>query len=87
MSEPFFQAKFDDFRVDVIDRLARIETLHDRLIERLDRMNGTMGEHDDALRDHEKKLARMRGAASVLVALISAAITVIVSRVRFWFAP
>jgi hypothetical protein len=87
MSDPFFQAKFDDFRVEVIDRLARIETLHDRMIERLDRMNGTMDEHADSLREHEKRLARMRGAASVLAVLIGAAATVIVSRLRFWLAP
>jgi hypothetical protein len=87
MSEPFFQQKFDDFRVEVIDRLARIETLHARIIERLDHINGTMDEHDDALVEHEKKLARMRGAAGILAALVAAAVSVMISRIRFWFAP
>jgi hypothetical protein len=86
MPESFFEGKFDDFRVEVIDRLARIETLHDRMIERLDRMNGTMDDHADSLDDHEKKLARMRGAASVLAALLAAALTIIASRIRFWLA-
>jgi hypothetical protein len=84
MSDEFFEEKFDDFRVEVIDRLARIETQHERMIERLDRMNGSMDEHADSLRDHEKKLARMRGALSVLAALIGAAASVVVSRIRFW---
>ena len=84
MSDAFFEEKFDDFRVEVIDRLARIETQHDRMIERLDRMNGSMGDHEDSLHDHEKKLARMRGVVSVLAALIGAAVSVIASRIRFW---
>ncbi len=84
MSDAFFEEKFDDFRVEVIDRLARIETQHDRMIERLDRMNGSMDDHEDSLHDHEKKLARMRGVVSVLAALIGAAVSVIVSRIRFW---
>ena len=84
MSDAFFEEKFDDFRVEVIDRLARIETQHVRMIERLDRMNGSMDEHEDSLHDHEKKLARMRGVVSVLAALIGAAVSVILSRIRFW---
>jgi hypothetical protein len=87
MPDPFFEEKFDDFRVEVIDRLARIETQHARVIEHLARLNGSMEEHADTLREHEKKLARMRGAASILVALIASAVTVIVSRIRFWLAP
>jgi len=87
MSDPFFEEKFDEFRVDVIDRLARIETQHDRMIEHLDRMNGTMDEHADQLRDHEKKLARMRGAASIIATLVAAAVSVLISRIRFWLAP
>jgi len=86
MPDPFFDGKFDDFRVEVIDRLARIETKHDRIIERLDKMNGTMKEHADSLEDHEGKISRMRGAAHVLAALIGAAISVMVSRIRFWLA-
>jgi hypothetical protein len=87
MSDPFFQSKFDDFRVEVIDRLARIETLHDRMIERLDRMNGTMDEHSDSLRDQEKKLAHMHGAASIIASLVAAAVSLLISRIRFWLAP
>jgi hypothetical protein len=87
MSESSFQGKFDDFRGEVIDRLARIETLHGRIIERLDRMNGTMDDHGDALEEHEKKLARMRGAAGILAALVAAAVSVLLGRIRFWLAP
>jgi hydroxyethylthiazole kinase-like sugar kinase family protein len=87
MQESFFEEKFDDFRVEVIDRLARIETQHERMIERLERMNGTLGEHTAALRDHEKKLARIRGAASMLAALVAASVSVLLSRIRFWLAP
>ncbi len=87
MQDIFFEEKFDDFRVEVIDRLARIETQHDRMIERLDRMNGTLGEHTSALRDHEKKLARMRGVATTLAALVAAAVSVLLSRIRFWLTP
>jgi len=86
MPDSFFGDKFDDFRVEVIDRLARMETKHDRIIERLDKINGTMEEHGDSLEDHERKISRMRGAVSVLAALIGAAISVIVSRLRSWLA-
>jgi hypothetical protein len=87
MSDPFFEEKFDDFRVEVIDRLARIETQHGRVIEHLDRLNGSMEEHADTLRDHEKKLARMRGAASVLATLVAAAVSLFLHRLRAWFSP
>jgi len=87
MDDPFFGEKFDDFRVEVIDRLARIETHHMRILERLDRINGTMDDHGDALDEHEARLARMRGAATVLAALTAAAVSALVSRLRIWFAP
>ena len=87
MDDPFFGEKFDEFRVEVIDRLARIETQHTRILERLDRINGTMDEHDDALGEHEARLARMRGAASMLAALIAAAVSALVAHLRVWIAP
>ncbi|HUJ40851.1 MAG TPA: hypothetical protein VLW54_09915 [Candidatus Acidoferrales bacterium] len=87
MQDSYFEEKFDDFRVEVIDRLARIETQHERMLERLDRMNGTLGEHASALRDHEKKLARMRGAASIVAAIIAAAVSMLLSRLRVWWNP
>jgi len=87
MQDSFFEEKFDDFRVEVIDRLARIETQHERLIERLDRMNGSIDEHAGVLHDHEKKLARMRGAASILAAIIAAAVSMLLTRLRLWFTP
>ena len=87
MPGSFFEEKFDDFRVEVIDRLARIETQHERMIERLDRMNGTIDRHDGALTEHEKKLARMRGAASILAALTAAAVSMLLSRLRAWLMP
>ena len=87
MQDSFFEETFDEFRVEVIDRLARIETQHERIIERLERMNGSLDEHSHALDDHEKKLARMRGAASILAALIAAAVSMALNRIRFWLAP
>jgi hypothetical protein len=87
MSDPYFEEKFDDFRVEVIDRLARIETQHARILERLERINGTMEEHDEALGEHEARLARMRGAATVLAALTAAAVSALLTRLRIWFAP
>jgi len=87
MQDSFFEEKFDDFRVEVIDRLARIETQHERMIERLERVNGTLDDHARWLLDHDKKLARMRGAASILAALIAAAVSVLLGRVRSWLTP
>jgi chromosome segregation ATPase len=87
MQEAFFGQTFDQFRVDVIDRLARIETQHERIIERLDRMNGSLQDHADKLEEHEERLDRLRGAASVLAALVAAAVSVSVSRFRGWLAP
>jgi hypothetical protein len=87
MQDTFFEEKFDEFRVQVIDRLARIETQHERMIERLDRMNGTLNHHAGTLNEHEKKLARMRGAASILAALVAAAVSMLISRLRLWFMP
>ena len=90
MQDPFQQMlleKFDDFRVEVIDRLARIETQHGRVIERLDRMNGAMDKHADAIRDHEKKLARMRGLVHVFATLAAAVVSFVIHRLRNWFGP
>ena len=87
MPDSFFEEKFDDFRVEVIDRLARIETQHARVIERLDRLNGSLEEHADTLRDHEKKIARIRGAAGILATLVAAAVSMLIGRIRMWFAP
>ena len=87
MDDSFFEDKFDGFRVDVIDRLARIETQHARILERLDRINGTMEEHDEALGEHEARLSRMRGAATVLAALTATVVSALVARLRVWIAP
>jgi hypothetical protein len=87
MDDPFFGEKFDDFRVEVIDRLARIETQHTRILERLDRINGTMEEHGQVLVDHEARLARIRGAAGILAALVAAAVSAVVNRLRVGIAP
>jgi hypothetical protein len=57
------------------------------MIERLERVNGSIEEHRHALQDHEKKLARMRGAASILAAMIAAAVSVLLHRVRVWLGP
>ncbi len=84
MSTPFFEEKFDDFRVEVIDRLARIETQHERIIERLDRINGTVLQHSGRLIDYDQKLARMRGAASVIAALVAAVMSAFIANVRAW---
>jgi hypothetical protein len=87
MQDPFFEEKFDEFRINVIDRLARIETQHERIIERLDRMNGTAELHAEALDEHEERLDRMRGASTVIAALVAAAVTAILARLRVWLAP
>ena len=87
MQDSFFDDKFDDFRVEVIDRLARIETQHERMIERIDRISGLVDRNATTLQDHEKKLARMRGAASILAALTAAAVSMLLSRLRLWFTP
>jgi len=87
MDDPFFGEKFEDFRVEVIDRLARIETMHARILEQLNRINGTMDEHDETLTDHEARLSRMRGAAAVLAALTAAAVSAFLAHLRIWFTP
>ena len=87
MDAPIFEEKFDDFRVEVIDRLARIETQHTRILERLDRINGTMDDHSDSLAEHEARLARMRGAAGILAAMIATVVSALVTHLRVWFAP
>jgi len=87
MQDTFFEDKFDDFRGEVIDRLARIETQHERVLERLERMNGSIEEHAESIRDHEKKLARMRGAASILAACVAAVVSMLLGRIRLWLAP
>jgi hypothetical protein len=84
MSASFFEEKFDEFRVEVIDRLARIETKHDRVTERLDTLNGTVTGHSGRIAEHEGKFARFRGAASVIAAIVAAAMSVIVPKLRAW---
>ncbi len=87
MAASFFEEKFDDFRVEVIDRLARIETQHERIIERLDRSNGTVTSQGVRIADHDQKLARMRGMTSVIAALVAAAMSAFFANVRAWLKP
>jgi len=90
MQDPFlkqFAGKFDDFRVEVIDRLARIETQHARMLERIDQLKCTIERHSETLGDHEKKIARIRGAAGVLATLVAAAVSLFISRLRTLIAP
>jgi hypothetical protein len=67
--------------------LARIETENMRILEWLERMNGSLREHEDTLTEHEGRLARMRGAASVLAAMVAAAVSALVAHLRVWLAP
>jgi len=55
MTETFFMEKLDDFRVEVIDRLARIETKHDLIIQRLDLLNGTVKTHGVRIDEHDRQ--------------------------------
>jgi hypothetical protein len=71
--------------VEVIDRLARIETQDERILERLDWINGTVTSHGTRLIDHDQKLARMRGATSVIAALVAAAMSAFFANMRAWF--
>ena len=84
MSASFFEEKFDEFRVEVIDRLARIETKHDRVTERLDTLNGTVDGHAGRISDHERKFARFRGASSVIAAIVATAMSALVLKLRAW---
>ncbi len=85
MSESFFIEKLDDFRVEVIDRLARMETKHDQVIARLDALNGAVAHHAGRIAEHDRKFARIRGAGSVIAAIVAAAMSVIVPKLRAWF--
>jgi len=90
MPDPFlekFSDKLEDFRVEVIDRLARIETQHDRVIERLDRVNGTIDKQSETLREHEKKITRMRALVHLFATVAAAMASFIVHRFRNWFGP
>lgn len=84
MNDPYFEEKFDDFRVEVIDRLARIETQDERILERLDWINGTVLSQSGRLTDHDQKIARMRGATSVIAALVAAAMSAFFANMRAW---
>ena len=86
MTETFFMEKLDDFRVEVIDRLARIETKHDLIIQRLDLLNGTVKTHGVRIDEHDRQFARIRGAGSVIAALVAAAMSVLVPKLRAWFS-
>lgn len=85
MTDSFFIEKLDDFRVEVIDRLARIETKHDQMIERLEHLNGTAAAHGGRLAEHDRKFAHIRGASSVIAALVAAAMSAILPKLRVWF--
>jgi len=87
MDDPFFGEKFDDFRVEVIDRLARIETQHARMLDCLDRINGTMDEHGESLIEHEARLSRIRGAAGILAALVAAAVSAFIAHLHVGLSP
>lgn len=84
MSASFFEEKFDSFRLDVIDRLARIETKHDQMIEHLDFLNGSVARHAGHIADHDRKFARIRGTSSVIAALVAAAMSAILPKLRAW---
>jgi hypothetical protein len=84
MPAGFFEEKFDEFRLDVIDRLARMETKHDQVMERLDRLNGTVGANALRIAEHDRKFARLRGASSVIAAIVAAAMSAVVLKLRAW---
>ena len=86
MSDSFFGEKLDDFRVEVIDRLARIETKHDLIIHRLDFLNGTVKTHGVRIDEHVRQFAHIRGVGSVIAAIVAAAISLIVPKLRLWFS-
>ncbi len=76
--DPRFDEKFDDFRVEVIDRLARIETMHTTATERLDRFSGILRDHDTELKKHGNELAGAKGAAGIIGAGAGAAIAAVI---------
>ncbi len=84
MNEHLFEEKFDDFRIEVIDRLARIETRQERIFERLDWINGAIGTHEKRLDRHDRRFARLHGASSVIAALVAAAMSAVLGRLRVW---
>jgi prephenate dehydrogenase len=85
MTDSFFEEKLDGFRVEVIDRLARIETKHDQVIERIERLNGTAKTHGVRIAEHDRHFARIRGMGSVIAAIVAAAISFLVPKLRAWF--
>jgi hypothetical protein len=86
MSASFFEEKFDELRVEVIDRLARIETKHDLIIQRLDLINGTAKTHGVRIAEHDRHFARIHGIGSVIAAIVAAAMSVLVPKLRAWFS-
>ena len=53
------EARFNEFSTDVIDRLARMETHQQLMMDKLDHINGTVS-------DHERRIQQARGGAAVL---------------------
>jgi hypothetical protein len=53
------EEKFEEFRCEVIDRLARIETKHDFALLKI-------VAHDDELKEHSKALAKIAIKVAVL---------------------
>ncbi len=84
MASGFSEEKFDGFRLDVIDRLARMETKHDQVIAQLDKLNGTVAHHAARIADHDRRFARIRGASSVIAAMVAAAISALLPKLRAW---
>jgi hypothetical protein len=76
--------RLDYFLVEVVDRLARIETKHDGVIARLDKLNGTVADDGIRISAHDKEFARISGAASIIAALVAAAVSAVIPLLRLW---
>lgn len=65
-TDPRFDEKFDDFRVEVIDRLARIETMHTTSNDRMERFGTWLQRHEDELKRHSGEISKAKGAAGII---------------------
>ena len=65
--------KFDEFRIDCVQRLARIEANQVGVTSALISMNARIDRHAEKLEDHGKLLTKFGVIAALVAAVVSAA--------------
>ena len=69
---------------DITRAIGRLEGKVDGINNRLDRINGSLGNHDDRINDLESSCSSIKGQASILGILGGIIVSAIVASIKFF---